>query len=825
MAQELTFNISDDRRKLLGPVEAKDFNLKFDRDGQEMSYVDPKNWVQGRIGDESLKQVFVNIEEGKDNHPKDVSGMFLRFCGVIFSKDGKPHLVIAQHGSVSIDPQNGRFRFDFPKQAFTVAGAYQQAFFQLIKAGTGECVATLEFDMEVLSNFVFSAIVPEDWVEPFNDTLNQLLDSSKEYQNTMTKEMETYKQQISDLYNAWRTQGDKDLANFKDATKADLDAFKKANASDIATFKQQYADAVKAKQDELQAKVDNYTDKLDTLLKDLNQQGIDTTTMLTELRSQMAALQDKIKSEHLFTEDEADAFKQAIEKKIGDVALLKAPGTGLAEKVQNEFSARAENVTWHGVIGDGKTDNTKALQELSKWVDQQGEKRILYFPPGKYLWNETVQFNTPVVLIGTEDSWLKYTGTGDSLLLGPDGVTNDTYIKYQSFTVKNLCFTGGEQSKYLIHFNKYITQPRVTDCQFHNAGGTDDNAYAIYFDTDNWDGRVSGCQWDATADAGQRQFVSMAEYGNSRIVVENNLVTSLTAKGTAVFLNGVDCQIIANKIEGFTNNIRLGAMAYGSVVAYNYFEKSGSQKRSAVIELGDLDPSVKTFPYGIQIIGNYANLHNVPDKMWSYFLGPSNDNVLIAKTNLESNFINAGAWTSKEAFSGYLVYENNLPNQLNNFSSGNRFGLGIKGIIDNSAKGSPNAELWESYDSNQRLWSPINKDQDMSDNVFVHTDRNYYRNVLDENWKWQFQEEFDRYHNFIVRNPQMDPVIKVYENGQISFGKSSAVTNYDFARALKAVTIGISQQVSDGDAGQLYEGTDGNLYYRNLAGDRKKLTN
>lgn len=826
MAQELTFNISEDRRKLQGPVEAKDFNLKFGTDGVAITHGNPKQWVQGRIGDDQLKQVFVNITEGEKNTPKDVAGMFLAFVGIIHDKDGRPHRVVDYKHSTTIDVEHGRFRFDFPDQAFTVAGEYQQAFFMLIKEGPGGgCVATMEFDMQVMANFVFTDLVPEDYITPFNDTVDQLLAACKKFKDDTAADEAKFKQELQDTYDKFQKDTNKQYNNFKDATDDDLAKFKAANAKDIATFKQQYDDAVKAKQAELQNKVDSYTDKLDTLFKTLNQQGIDTTTMLTTLQADIKTLEDQIKSDGLFTKAEAQQFEQSLNARIGNVNTFKANGSDLTTKLVNEFSERGENVLWHGVVNDGKTDNTQALQDLSKWVDQQGKKKILYFPPGKYLWSETVQFNTPVVLTGTEESWLKYTGTGDGLLLGPDGVNNDNYIKYQSFTVKNLCFVGGEQSRYLIHFNKYITQPRVKNCQFHNAGGIDDNAYAIYFDTDSWDGRVSGCQWDATADAGQRQFISMAEYGNSRIIVENNLVTSLTAKGTAVFLNGVDCQIIANKIEGFINNIRLGAMAYGSIVAYNYFEKAGSKKRSAVIELGDLDPSVKTFPYGIQIIGNYANLHNVPDKMWSYFLGPSNDNVLIARTNLEANFINAGAWTPNEAFAGYIVYENNLPNQMDNFSSGNRFGLGVKDIIDTSANGSPKAELWESYDSNQRLWSPINKDTDMVDNVFVHDDRNYYRNVLDENWKWQFQEQFDKYHNFIVRTPQMDPVVKVYEDGQISFGKGSAVTNYDFAAPLKATTIGISQQVADGDVGQLYEGKDGNLYYRNLAGEHKKLTN
>ena len=743
MSQTLTYVIGQDRRPHVDNVQ--DFKVNFDGSNT--------NWVQARQYERSMRQVFVNIKN-EDGTPLDLTGCNVWFEGLLPKNSAGDFRVIDDKGYVALDPTAGRFRFDMPGHAFTVAGSYRQAFFRILKDGNS--ITTLEFDLDVLADKVIDGLVPRTYISPVEELINEI---EAKYQDSTDK-----------------------------LTKMTSDF------------------------------VDQFTQSMNTLkaLGATVQNGLD-------------ALEQKIKQDGLFTQAEADAFKQAIEKelasRIGDVNKFKAQGTNLTEKVLNEFSVRAENVTWHGVVGDGKTDNTQALQDLSKWVDQQGGKQVLYFPPGKYLWNETVQFNTPVVLTGTEESWLKYTGTGDGLLLGPDGLTDDNYINYRSFTVKNLCFTGGDNSKYLIRFNKHITQGRVTDCQFHNAAGTGDDAYAIYFDVDNWDGRVSGCQWDATADAGQRQFVSMAEYGNSRIVVENNLVTSLTAMGTAVFLNGVDCQIIANKIEGFINNVRLGAMAYGSVVAYNYFEKSGSQKRSAVIELGDLDPSVETFPYGIQIIGNYANLHNVPGKMWSYFLGPSNDKVLINKTNLESNFINAGAWTSEEAFAGYIVYENNLPNQMNNFSSGNKFGIGIKGIIDTSQAGSPNAELWESYDSNQKLWSPINEDQDMVDNVFVHHGQNYYRNVLDDKWQWQFQEEFDKYQNFIVRSPQMDPIIKIYEDGQVSFGKGDAVTNYDFAHPLKATTIGVSQQVDDGDAGQLYEGKDGNLYYRNIAGVRKKLTN
>lgn len=324
MAQELTFNISEDRRKLQGPVEAKNFNLKFGTDGVAITHGNPKQWVQGRIGDDQLKQVFVNITEGEDNTPKDVAGMFLAFVGIIHDKDGRPHRVVDYKHSTTIDVEHGRFRFDFPDQAFTVAGEYQQAFFMLIKEGPGGGrVATMEFDMQVMANFVFTDLVPEDYITPFNDTVDQLLAACKKFKDDTAADEAKFKQELEDTYAK----------------------FQKANADDIAKFKQQYADAVKAKEDELQNKVDSYTDKLDTLLKDLNQQGIDTTTLLTTLQANIKALEDKIKQDGLFTQAEADQFKKSVEDKINQDNLVTQSQLDASKQMINDELAKFNDET------------------------------------------------------------------------------------------------------------------------------------------------------------------------------------------------------------------------------------------------------------------------------------------------------------------------------------------------------------------------------------------------------------------------------------------------------------------------------------------------
>ena len=361
MAQELTFNISEDRRKLQGPVEAKNFNLKFGTDGVAITHGNPKQWVQGRIGDNELKQVFVNITEGENNTPKDVAGLFLAFVGIIHDKDGRPHRVVDYKHSTTIDVEHGRFRFDFPDQAFTVAGEYQQAFFMLVKEGPGGgCVATMEFDMQVMANFVFTDLVPEDYITPFNDTVDQLLAACKKFKDDTAADEAKFKQELEDAYAKFQKDTNTQLNNFKDATDEDLANFKKANADDIAKFKQQYADAVQAKEDELQSKVDSYTDKVDTLLKDLNQQGIDTTTLLTTLQANIKSLEDKIKQDGLFTQAEADKFEQTIQNEL--------------DKINNAVG----DVSIYGATGDGTTDDTAALQKAIDAFKSSDKTRLTF---------------------------------------------------------------------------------------------------------------------------------------------------------------------------------------------------------------------------------------------------------------------------------------------------------------------------------------------------------------------------------------------------------------------------------------------------------------
>lgn len=241
---ELTFNLTEDRREPLKPQSLKDFELTFGN-GSGVN-VQSNNWVQGRLQMDNLRQIFVNIQQGEDNEPYDITGYILQFCGRT-PFDGKQQSYrVIDNSSVVVDGLHGRFRYTFPAQAFAVAGTYKQAYFRLIRLSDYKCIATLEFDLSVLEDFVFADMVPSDYISPFNDILNQLLDGEKKF-------------------------------------KADTQTL--------------YEEAAK---------------RLNDAVTQLTQLGTDVKTTLTTEQAALQQLIEKIKENNLFTQEEADAFKQII---------------------------------------------------------------------------------------------------------------------------------------------------------------------------------------------------------------------------------------------------------------------------------------------------------------------------------------------------------------------------------------------------------------------------------------------------------------------------------------------------------------------------------
>lgn len=194
MSQTLTYVIGSDRRALVDNIQ--DFKVDFGDDNQ--------NWVQARQFERGMRQVFVNVVN-EDSTPFDLTGCNVWFEGLLPKTANGDFRVIDSDGYVPLDPSAGKFRFDMPGHAFTVAGSYRQAFFRIVK--NGNSVTTLEFDLDVLADKVIDGLVPKDWIGPFEQIADQLVDGLQKHTDAADKIISDFQQKVTDLVNQLNQQG------------------------------------------------------------------------------------------------------------------------------------------------------------------------------------------------------------------------------------------------------------------------------------------------------------------------------------------------------------------------------------------------------------------------------------------------------------------------------------------------------------------------------------------------------------------------------------------------------------------------------------------
>lgn len=194
MSQTLTYVMGTDRRVHVKDIQ--DFKIDFSDDNH--------NWVQARQFERGMRQVFVNIVN-EDGTPFDLTGCNVWFEGLLPKTADGDFRVIDDDGYVPLDPSAGKFRFDMPGHAFTVAGSYRQAFFRIVK--NGNSVTTLEFDLDVLADKVIDGLVPRDWIGPFEKIADQLVDSLQKHTDDADKILVDFQKKVGDLIAQLNQQG------------------------------------------------------------------------------------------------------------------------------------------------------------------------------------------------------------------------------------------------------------------------------------------------------------------------------------------------------------------------------------------------------------------------------------------------------------------------------------------------------------------------------------------------------------------------------------------------------------------------------------------
>lgn len=180
----LTFTIGKDKRDLVDDIT--DFHI------DNSTSTNPQ-WLQARQNEDGMRQVFVTVKN-EDGSPFNLTDCNYWFQGKL--PDGIHKIIDARHG-VTLDAQNGQFRFDMPKQAFTVAGSYVQAFFRIVR--NGESLTTLEFDLTVLADLVYNDLVPSDYITPFEDLYGKLKEYIVKFNGDFETAMAQWKKDVAEL--------------------------------------------------------------------------------------------------------------------------------------------------------------------------------------------------------------------------------------------------------------------------------------------------------------------------------------------------------------------------------------------------------------------------------------------------------------------------------------------------------------------------------------------------------------------------------------------------------------------------------------------------
>lgn len=519
-----------------------------------------------------------------------------------------------------------------------------------------------------------------------------------------------------------------------------------------------------------------------------------------------------------------EMFDEKLYQTVSDV-LDKWLADGIMSEIVNNIYALSGgiNVKWYGAKGDGVTDDTEAFKQAELRLHDLDLNSTIFVPDGTYVITETIHFTKAVTIQGSPGSWIDYRGLGEAFLLGPNGLTVDTYKDHKMYNVVGLGFKNGKNATYAIRVNEFVTQPIIDGCRFLNYGNKvlNSNGYpnstCIYFERDVWYGKVINSRCDIEKDAGALSFVSMARHGNARIVLESNLVHSLTGVGVAIYLNGVNCQVTNNKIEGFAINVMFGDLADYSMVTQNYFETAGSAK-GGCISIGNYDESFSRSPIGINISDNYCNTHWQPTNPVSYFIAPTHEHNLINRMTVERNIVNA--WHDSQVPSK-MVYQNNLGGQFGNIANDNKW----VNINDVSQRGSF-VERWFGTDVDFNVHT-IKQDANNT-NFFMRKEgqQNVF-GFMDKNFVPEFQIIGLDSGDIQLANKK-GPFAKLFATGQTAFYKTSALGKFDVGELVHMFSPVLTEKYEANTApnGCIYEDTtSGQLMYKNQQGIVSQLSN
>lgn len=106
-----------------------------------------------------------------------------------------------------------------------------------------------------------------------------------------------------------------------------------------------------------------------------------------------------------------------------------------------------------GAIGDGKADDTEALQACVEYAEDNGT--VCWIPNGTYCFTQ-ICIRKNIVLEGADKSLsiLKHIGTGEGVTVKPDDGT--TWLNFPRVALRNFCIEGNEETSSCLRISECI---------------------------------------------------------------------------------------------------------------------------------------------------------------------------------------------------------------------------------------------------------------------------------------------------------------------------------------------------------------------------------
>lgn len=381
MSQTLTYVIGQDRRPHVDNVQ--DFKVNFDGSNT--------NWVQARQYERSMRQVFVNIKN-EDGTPLDLTGCNVWFEGLLPKNSAGDFRVIDDKGYVALDPTAGRFRFDMPGHAFTVAGSYRQAFFRILKDGNS--ITTLEFDLDVLADKVIDGLVPRTYLSPVEELINEIEAKYQDSTDKLTKMTSDFVDKFTQSMNTLKALG----ATVQNG----LDALEQKIKQD-GLFTQAEADAFKQ-----------------MILNIIKSKTINVFPTVGEMKNNANNLSDgmTVKTLGYYQANDAGAATYLVVSKLSNNKHYEILGNSLyAELIDDHY-----NLAMRGAKPDGSEDISQIFNEAVKEALANDGDKTIRLPAGTFLLTNSVNLPIRHLALTGENGTTLLTDTGTDpaiVLYGP----------------------------------------------------------------------------------------------------------------------------------------------------------------------------------------------------------------------------------------------------------------------------------------------------------------------------------------------------------------------------------------------------------------------